>query len=320
MKSGDSLLGAGSGGPPSPVTVLAALGMLAIAGTIALTAPDAEQLEAISAAVDAGGTEAVTRNGATLGAIASDSFRPRKCRARRDGQAVFSGPADEKQVALTFDDGPAAATPGFLDVLAAKDIEATFYVLGTYIPGNEATLRRMVDEGHSVGNHTTNHVIVAEGGKLAREEILPTSALIAAVTGVPPCTFRPPFGAFSPTLEKFVTGHDMDLIRWDIDTEDALGSGGDETVDAVKRSLHPGAIILLHDGGAHGLATLSVLPRIISLIRREGYGFVTVPEMLGLDTDEPADEPQVTVAPIPGTDPKPELGTDPPGGAGESRR
>lgn len=285
--------------PPrnSPVAVLIVLVLLATVGMAALAGlgSDGEPGVGPLAIVDGGSSVSLDANaGNEQGKLAAVELLPKKCKAARGGNAIFSGPKDEKVVALTFDDGPGDATAAFLDVLAEQNVNATFYVLGREIPGDEGVLRRAVLEGHSVANHSYNHSDLAEAGKLAEEEVEPTSELITKSTGVPPCTFRPPYGSYSPELEKYITDQGMDLLRWNIDTGDALGTGAAATLQDVKDNLAPGAIILMHDAGDNAAETLSVLPEMIDYIRGEGYEMVTIPELLGLQTDEPADAPEST--------------------------
>jgi peptidoglycan-N-acetylglucosamine deacetylase len=295
----------GQGPPPgrqSPIAVMAVLAMLAVTGMIALTAPRSDtQGDPLApptavAGHDPGEVDAAS---SAQGKAAGVALRPKTCRATGGGKAVFHGPAAKKQVALTFDDGPWPITPRFLDLLNEEHVNATFYVIGRYIPGNEVILHREIAEGHSVGNHTMTHANLASAGDAAKEEIPPTTALITKATGIAPCTFRPPFGGLSPALEKYVGSQKMELIRWDIDTRDALGAGPEAILTEVENNLHPGAIILMHDGAAHGEDTLAVLPEIIHFIRDKGYEMVTVPELLGLETNDAPGEPGL-VEPIPG--------------------
>ena len=274
------------------------LALLAAAGTIALNAPGANAPG--SALTGLGGTGSLTAASAKAqGAVVAQILIPKQCKAKTPGEPIFHGPENVNQVALTFDDGPVPNTLNFLNVLAEKDVKATFYVIGRYIPGNEDILRREVAEGHYVENHTLNHTDVAEGGELAKAEIDPTTRMITEATGLRPCTMRPPYGSYDPPLQNFLEKADLDMIRWDIDTEDSLGATGEAMLQNVKDNLHPGAIILMHDGTDNSSVTLSVLPEIIDYIRSEGYEMVTIPKMLGLETNEPA-LPPVPVRPPPG--------------------
>jgi peptidoglycan/xylan/chitin deacetylase (PgdA/CDA1 family) len=276
--------------------------LLAVSGTIALGAPGANSPG--SSVAGAGGTGSLAFASATAqGDFFGFALVPKQCQATDPGVPIFEGPPGRNQVALTFDDGPEAETLAFLDVLKEKDVEATFYVVGQLIPGNEAILQRAVAEGHSVGNHTLHHENVAEGGPLAKAEVNPTTRMITQATGLRPCTFRPPYGAYDTPLENFLKQEDLEMIRWNIDTQDALGALPETIFQEVKLNLQDGSIILMHDGGDNSQNTLSVLPRIIDYIRKQGYELVTIPEMLGLETDEPA------LAPVPVTIP-PELQTE----------
>jgi len=188
-----------------------------------------------------------------------------------------------KVVALTFDDGPSAATNRFLRVLDRFDAHATFYVLGSLVPKREITLQRAVAQGHSIGNHTVGHVNVRAGGALAKAQIRPTSARIRSATGVRPCTFRPPYGLRTPPLDRIVRDQRMLSILWNVDTSDFSGIAPDLIARAAIAGIDRGSIILMHDGGGDQLNTLAALPQILRAIKRRKFKAVTVPELLQLN-------------------------------------
>lgn len=209
---------------------------------------------------------------------------PVRCRPR--GETVrFHGPTTRKRVALTFDDGPTTLTPRVLDVLAKHDAHATFFVIGRQIAALDDVIRRALQEGHAIGNHTFNHRDVGAGGKLAKDEIRPTTDLLSAVTGTRPCLFRPPYGSVGPELAKEVERGGMLLIRWNVDTEDNAGATPEVIRERALAGVSPGAIIIMHDGGPGAANTLAALPGILREIEKRGYEAVTVPTLLDLDAD-----------------------------------
>lgn len=194
---------------------------------------------------------------------------------------VNRGPrgVNPKRIALTFDDGPWALTPQFLNVLGRQGVPATFFVVGQYVGGRESVLQRMVREGHAIGNHTWGHANVSGGGQ---GQIASTNAAIHAATGVTPCLFRPPYGARSATLDGQLRSLGMLDVLWTVDTNDWQLPGTATIAKRVIGGAVPGAIVLMHDGGGPRGSGLAALPRIIAGLRARGYRFVTVPELLGL--------------------------------------
>ncbi len=188
-----------------------------------------------------------------------------------------------KVVALTFDDGPSTATNRFLRVLERFDAHATFYVLGSLIPGREVVLQRAVAQGHSIGNHTLDHVNVRAGGATAKAQIIPTTTRIHKVTGVRPCTFRPPYGLRTRSLDRIVRDQRMLSILWNVDTSDFSGIPPDLIARSAIAGIRRGNIMLMHDGGGDELNTLAALPQILRAIKRRGFKAVTVPELFGLN-------------------------------------
>ncbi len=192
---------------------------------------------------------------------------------------VNRGPASKRRIALTFDDGPGPQTPQFLDVLKRHGVPATFFVLGQSIAGRQATLQRMVRDGHVVANHSWSHPDMAAGGQ---GQLTSTNDAIRAATGSTPCLFRPPYGSRSTVLDGQVRSLGMLEVLWTVDTNDWQNPGSSVLADRVINGATPGAIVLMHDGGGGRGQGLAALPRIITTLKARGYAFVTVPQLLGL--------------------------------------
>jgi peptidoglycan/xylan/chitin deacetylase (PgdA/CDA1 family) len=198
---------------------------------------------------------------------------------------VNGGPSTGREIALTFDDGPWYDTPQFLDILERYHVPATFFEIGeqisTYGEGG-AIERRMLADGDMVGDHTWTHANVSGAGAFARGQILRTASAIRTAThGFEPCLFRAPGGAVSGALISEARSLGFTTIQWDVDTVDWSRPG---TATIERRAIggaHPGAIILQHDGGGDRSETLAALPDEITTLRREGYHFVTVTQLLG---------------------------------------
>ncbi|WP_424766984.1 polysaccharide deacetylase family protein [Paenibacillus sp. sgz302251] len=184
----------------------------------------------------------------------------------------------EKVVALTFDDGPDALyTTAILDILKEKGVKATFFVVGQQVTKNPEVLKRIVDEGHEIGNHTYNHKNLSKLGKpQIWKEVEEGDAAIKKAAGFTPSLFRAPFGAVSYTLKNVLKAHDRKLIGWTVDTRDWAGTSPADMRKLIRNETKPGGIILLHSfGSKHIQNTVKALPGIIDDLEKMGYSFVT---------------------------------------------
>lgn len=178
-------------------------------------------------------------------------------------------------MALTFDDGPSRNTGHMLDVLAAYDAKATFYVLGVNVARNPAMVARMVAEGHQVGNHSWNHAIFPQlsNGAVINQIERTNAAIFNATGGYEVQTFRPPYGSFSARVAAVVP---YVPVMWDIDTRDWEHPNANRIARLAGRA-RDGDIILMHDIQSRSVAAI---PAIISKLREQGFTFVTVSELV----------------------------------------
>jgi peptidoglycan/xylan/chitin deacetylase (PgdA/CDA1 family) len=192
-----------------------------------------------------------------------------------------SGPGDQKQVALTFDDGPhPTITPLVLDELRARGVKATFFVIGDRVKAYPWVLRQIVAEGHEIGNHTYSHrLLTAMSTDLIRREVGETQAAIRNAIGYETRLFRPPYGAFRPSANAVFREYGLNVIRWSVDPRDWRNRDAALISTRVTQQSRNGAIILCHD--IHR-ATLQALPAILDTLAAEGYAFKTVSELCGL--------------------------------------
>ena len=160
---------------------------------------------------------------------------------------------------LTFDDGPGPHTDELLDVLARYDVRATFFVIGAQIAQRRATVRRAVDEGHAIGNHSWDHPSLPS---LAEDEIhdqlARTRGSIVEVTGRATELFRPPFGDTDATVERVAAALGMRQVLWDVDTEDWQEPGRDVILQRLQTA-GLADTVLLHDGGGDRSATVAAV-------------------------------------------------------------
>jgi peptidoglycan-N-acetylglucosamine deacetylase len=196
---------------------------------------------------------------------------------------VSHGPRDRHVVALTFDDGPWPDTPQFLDILEHNHINATFFQIGEQVSTyGRAVDNRMLADGDIIGDHTWSHIDVAGAGPTAASQISRTADAIRALTGFTPCLFRAPGGAVSPALITEARQMGFTTIQWDVDPRDWSRPGTGAIYSTVVDNAHNGSIILQHDGGGNRSETLAALPQEIATLRKRGYKFVTIPQLLGL--------------------------------------
>lgn len=184
--------------------------------------------------------------------------------------------AKNKQIALTFDDGPHAVyTPRLLDGLRERNVRASFFLIGNSIDGKEEIIKQMQEDGHLIGNHSQTHIqLTGEAAAKACEEINRTNEKIYEITGEYPMYIRPPFGAWSDELECLVP---MTVVLWNVDPLDWKIQNKDRIVRHVSKKAEEGSIILLHD--VYGTSVEAAL-EIIDTLTRQGYNFVTVDELL----------------------------------------
>jgi peptidoglycan/xylan/chitin deacetylase (PgdA/CDA1 family) len=195
-------------------------------------------------------------------------------------------PADEERViALTFDDGPWPDTERVLAVLRRHQVRATFFFLGQNLPLYPDIARRVVEDGHAVGNHTWNHPYHALDEATAAREIDETARHIADLTGTPLLMFRPPGGILDNGSADYARRKNYVVVMWSIDTHDYQQPAAATLADRILSQAHPGAIVLMHDGGGDRSRTVEALSIAIAGLKERGYRFVTVPELLEMDSD-----------------------------------
>lgn len=186
-------------------------------------------------------------------------------------------------VALTFDDGPHPSnTPRLLDMLRQRNIKATFYVVGSNAQRYPDILRRMVAEGHEIANHTWNHSYISKlSNEGIRKELVSSHQAIVAATGVPPRTFRPPYGAITAAQKQWIKQEfGYPSIMWSVDPEDWKRPGVSVVTNRILSQTGPGGIILVHDIHA---PSIDAMPATLDGLLAKGYRFVTVTQLIALE-------------------------------------
>jgi peptidoglycan/xylan/chitin deacetylase (PgdA/CDA1 family) len=188
----------------------------------------------------------------------------------------------EKVIALTIDDGPwPKTTAEMLDILKQNHVKATFFWVGSALQENPEIAKRVVAEGHAIGNHTWHHWYRKMDEATAKSEIEKTNELIYKTTGVKTSFFRPPGGYLNNGLAAYAKSQKNSVVMWSVTSADTDPRAKYQVfVKNVIRDAKPGAIVLMHDGGGNRYRTVKALPEIISGLKQQGYRLVTVPELL----------------------------------------
>lgn len=205
------------------------------------------------------------------------------CRATGKSFRLTGSPA-RRVVAISFDDGPSRYTAAILRSLKRHRAHATFFQVGNQMGGMSAIQRRILAEGHSIGDHSWSHPVLSGGGAFAAGEVSRTKARIIRQTGFTPCLFRAPYGAVSGNLIDLVRRRGMLTIQWDVDPTDWARPGAGAIASRVLAQVRRGSIILMHDGGGERSQSVAAAETILANLQRRGIKVVTVEALLGLES------------------------------------
>lgn len=199
-------------------------------------------------------------------------------------EIVWNVETDKKWIALTFDDGPNPVyTPQILDLLKAYDAKATFFVLGNRVKKFPRIAIREVNEGHEIANHTFDHHFSMHlSPSELKREIKETQEAIFDITEQIPLVFRPPGGFYDKALLDLAQRDHLKVVMWSWyqDTKDWMKPGVDKIVKTVLTNIHNGDIVLFHDLEGDCSQTVAALQIILPELKRKGYQFVTVSDLM----------------------------------------
>lgn len=179
-------------------------------------------------------------------------------------------------VAITFDDGPRdSTTTRLLDALALREVPATFFLVGTRIPGNEVLIRRMKEEGHQIGVHSYSHIFLTALSATEFEfEVGQTRMQLANILGDQSFWLRPPYGIVDESVQKRA---DSPIILWSVDPEDWKDHNTQRMVEIVLSKVSDGDIILFHDIYD---SSVDAAIQVIDALQDQGYCFATAEQLL----------------------------------------
>jgi len=203
----------------------------------------------------------------------------------------FTLQPDQKLVALTFDDGPDEKyTPAILDILKENDVKATFFLVGVQVRKYPSMVKRIVDEGHEVGNHSYNHSDLAKlDAAGVKKQIKWTDDLFQQAVGFVPHLVRAPYGSTSSTVKSVLKQGERELIGWTVDTRDWGGESVAKMLVNINKNTKPGGVILMHSfGGKNIKNTVELVPKAIEDLKKQGYTFVTIDELHDAQQQEKA--------------------------------
>jgi len=193
-------------------------------------------------------------------------------------------------IALTFDDGPhPVMTERLLSALKDEGVPATFFIVGKMAVRHPEIVQEIARQGHEVANHTFSHPNLARlDSKDVLNELAQTRAVIQKLTGQDSRLYRPPGGDYSRQSLNIASKAGYHMVLWDILTKDVNGAPAAVMQRHILNNATDGAIVLMHSGVQ---TTVEMLPGVIEGLRREGYHFVTVSQILGFDRSQNSYQP-----------------------------
>jgi len=259
-----------------------------------------ELIKSTDTITDVGDGEIVTvdedrRDGTRKLAVDADGYLTAKYVTFAQFPTLYhQGAGGEHQVAITFDDGPDPRwTPKILDILKAANVKAAFFLVGVNAERYPGLVRRIVNEGHEIGNHTYYHPNLALcWPEHIRLELNATQLLLETITGRATTLFRSPYAADTgPTqlseLAPLKIAEDLNylVVLENIDPQDWAKPGADIILQRIKQQRHDGSVILLHDAGGDRSQTVEALPRILDWLHTRGDTVVPLSALLGTTRD-----------------------------------
>lgn len=206
-------------------------------------------------------------------------------RAQWLGRTDWRGRIDTKSVALTFDDGPGPDTDAILDTLGERQLRAAFFVVGQQVERHPSIARRIVAEGHEIGNHSLSHPnFLSQSPSDTREQLARTQRIIEDATGVRASIARPPYGVKTPSYFRAARALGLRVVQWSVAGFDWKPLTAERIAAHVLRGAAPGAIVLLHDADSAGTrdrrATLGSIPIIADGVHARGLSVAPLSALL----------------------------------------
>ncbi|MGE7272668.1 polysaccharide deacetylase family sporulation protein PdaB [Brevibacillus panacihumi] len=195
--------------------------------------------------------------------------------------AIYKVDTKEKKIALTFDIswGETRAEP-ILDILKEKNVKASFFLSTSWAQRQQDTVKRIKEDGFEIGSHGHKHEFYTKySDDEIRSQIRRADSILTEMTGKKPSLIRFPNGDIDKRVLTIANSLGYTVIQWDTDSQDWTNPGTDVIVNNVLSKAHPGDIVLMHASDSSKETHLA-LPVIIDKLRKQGYEFVTVSELI----------------------------------------
>jgi peptidoglycan-N-acetylglucosamine deacetylase len=194
---------------------------------------------------------------------------------------IEAGTRRRREVALTFDDGPSPWTPRLVKILISRNVPATFFPVGYGIQRYGRYLQLLRRDGFVVGDHTMTHPVLQRFDIAIQAKEIDGQATLVTGAGLPyPRLFRPPYGSFDQGTRGLLAERQMLMVLWSVNPQDYYRPGAKAIVSRTLAAVHPGAIVLMHDGGGDRSQTVAAVKVLIRKLRARRYRLVTVPRLL----------------------------------------
>ncbi len=198
-------------------------------------------------------------------------------------KSICSSRTDKKEIAISFDDGPATEyTTAILDILRQNNLQAAFFCIGNRIKENEPIFKSLHEQGHIIGNHSYSHHTWFDlfSSKKMLNDMQMMDKAMKDVIGVEPRLFRPPYGVTNPNLKKAITHGSYVSVGWDVRSYDTVIQDEKKLLHRITGAIKPGSIVLFHDTSK---TTLAILPAFLKHLSAEGYAVTRLDKMLKLE-------------------------------------
>lgn len=196
---------------------------------------------------------------------------------------ICSSKTHQKQIAISFDDGPAINyTPEILQLLKEENVKATFFCIGNRIAGNENILKQIKEGGHIIGNHSYSHHFWFDlfSSKKMQEDLRRMDSEMERAIGLRPKLFRPPYGVTNPNLKKAIVAGNYTPVGWSVRSLDTVITDEKKLLNKINQSIKPGAVFLFHDTSK---TTLQALPGFLQEVKNRGYQIIPLNKLLHLE-------------------------------------
>jgi len=196
-------------------------------------------------------------------------------------KTIYHSKTEEKNIAISFDDGPSDRTEQVLEVLKNNNIKAIFFVVGNQVEKYKNVLKKIDEEGHIIGNHSYSHHFWFDlfSAKRMTDELKRTEQIIENVISKKVKLFRPPYGVTNPALNKAVIKMNYTTVGWSLKSRDTVIKEKNKIAKRLQQKLKPGAVVLFHDTTPE---IVDVLKLFIEYALQSNYKIIRLDELLNI--------------------------------------